>query len=135
MILNPLESIKITVLTTSKELLNDKDMAWIYLIVRADIYKDKDIFNEYLDRFNWHSEKERLIQLNKNFQLLLDKYPTDLLSLVQALRDISDPVAKMERELEDGYELNGFYAVKLSEDHKYLKSIADKALKAFGENN
>lgn len=133
--LNPLDSIKTTILTTSRDLLNDKDMAWLYLIVKDSIYNEQDLFNEYLDRFNWHSEKERLIQLNKNFQLLLNNYPTDLFGLVQALRDISDPVAKMERELEEGYELNGFYAVKLSEDHKYLKSIADKALKAIGEIN
>lgn len=131
--LNPLSSIKTTVLTTSRDFFDDKDMAWLYLIVRADIYKEQDLFNEYLERFNWHSEKERLIQLNKNFQLLLSKHPTDLLGLVQALRDISDPFAKMERELEDGYELNSFYAAKLSEDPKYLKDIANKALKSIGE--
>lgn len=133
MILNPFDSIKTTVLTTSRDLFNDKDMAWIYLIVKADIYKEQDLFNEYLDRFDWHSEKERLIQLNKNFQLLQNNQPHTLLQTVQALRDISDPVAKMERELEDDYELNGFYAVKLSEDHKYLKDIANKALKFIGE--
>lgn len=133
MTLNPLASIRTTVLTTGRDLLNDKDLSWLYLIVKDGIYNEQDLFNEYLDRFNWHSEKERLIQLNKNFQLLLNNYPTDLLSAVQALRDISDPIAKMERELEDGYELNGLYAIKLSEDHKYLKSIADKALKAIGE--
>lgn len=133
MTLNPLDSIRTTILTTSRDLINDKDLAWLYLIVKAGIYKDKDLFDEYLDRFNWHSEKERLIVLNKNFQLLQNHQPHTLLQAVQALRDISDPIAKMERELEDGYGLSGFYAVKLSEDHKYLKAIADSALKSIGE--
>lgn len=83
MTLNPLVSIRTTVLTTSRDLLNDKDMAWIYLIVNDGIYKNNDLFNEYLDRFDWHSEKERLIQLNKSFQLLL----ADKSSLLENLND------------------------------------------------
>lgn len=131
--LNPLESIRTTVLTSSRDIMQDKDMAWLYLILSPKIYDDHDVFHEYLDRFDWHNDKERLIQLNKNFQLLQNHQPHTLLQAVQALRDISDPVAKMARELEDGYELNGFYAVKLSEDHKYLKGIANKVLKFIGE--
>lgn len=83
MTLNPLASIKTTVLTTGRDLLNDKDLAWLYLIVKVNIYEEQDLFNEYLDRFNWHSEKERLIQLNKNFQLLL----ADTSSLLENLND------------------------------------------------
>lgn len=133
MTLNPLKSIKTTVLSTSEDLLNNKGMAWLFLIVRADIYKKQDIFNEYLDRFNWHSEKERLIQLNKNFQLICNDCPYDLLVTSQALRDIIDPVSKMKRELKSNEQLNGVQAVKLSEDHNYLKSIAKNALEFLGE--
>lgn len=73
-ILNPLESIKITVLSTSRDIIQDKDMAWLYLIMSPNIYENNEVFNEYLDKFNWHEEKERLIVLNKNFQFLLTKY-------------------------------------------------------------
>lgn len=69
---NPLESIQTTVLTTSRSLMQDADMAWLYLIVSPHIYEQKDIFNAYLNRFYWQSSKERLIQLNQNFQSLLN---------------------------------------------------------------
>lgn len=133
MTLNPLDSIKTTVLTTSRDLLNDKDMAWIYLIVKDKIYKEQDLFNEYLDRFNWHSEKERLIQLNKNFQIVCHQEPSDLQVTSQALRDILDPISKMIRELKPNEQLNGTYTMKLSEDPNYLKSIAKNALEFMGE--
>lgn len=133
MTLNPLDSIKTTVLTTSRDLLNDKDMAWLYLIVKADIYKDKDLFDEYLDRFNWHKEKERLIQLNKNFQIVCHQEPCDLQVTSQALRDILDPISKMKRQLKADEQLDGIYAIKLSEDPNYLKSIAKNALEFMGE--
>lgn len=47
-----------------------------------------------------------------------------------ALKDIVDPVLKMQREAEkDGCNLNGAMAVMLSENAGYLKEIARKALK------
>lgn len=133
MTLNPLDSIKTTVLSTSRDLLNDKDMAWLYLIVKDEIYKEQDLFNEYLDKFNWHSEKERLIQLNKNFQIVCHQEPCDLQVTSQALRDVLDPISKMKRKLKPDEQLNGAYAIKLSEDPNYLKSIAKNALEFLGE--
>ena len=70
MMTNPLQSIKTTVLTTSRDLLADKDMAWLYLIVSEGISNDHELLNEFLDRFGWHSERDRLIELNKNFKHL-----------------------------------------------------------------
>lgn len=133
MTLNPLRSIQTTVLSTPRNIINDKDMAWIYLIVKADIYKEQDLFNEYLDRFNWHSEKDRLIQLNKNFQLMCHECPYDLLVTSQALRDIIDPISKMKRQLKSNEQLDGTYAIKLSKDPNYLKAIAKNALEFLGE--
>ena len=68
---NPLESIRTTVLTTSRDVMQDADMTWLYLIVSPHIYEREDIFNAYLNRFYWQKEKERLIQLNQKFQSLL----------------------------------------------------------------
>jgi chromosome segregation ATPase len=48
--------------------------------------------------------------------------------LREALDEIANPVAAMRRRLKEGEELNGQYAVMLSESSEHLKSIARKAL-------
>jgi len=47
---------------------------------------------------------------------------------VQALNDVIDPISKMNRELEEGYRLDGQMAHKLSQDPNYLREIAKTAL-------
>jgi len=46
----------------------------------------------------------------------------------QALKDIVDPIEQMNRELEEGYRLDGQMAHKLSQDPNYLREIAKTAL-------
>lgn len=48
---------------------------------------------------------------------------------IQALRDIIDPVAKMKRELQEGYVLN-HYAAFLGSNAAHLKGRAQQALTA-----
>ncbi|WP_286687235.1 hypothetical protein [Acinetobacter sp. GWC1_38_13] len=51
----------------------------------------------------------------------------DALSL--ALDQIAYPIPHMQKEADlNGCELNGYWAVKMSEDHTYSKDIARKAL-------
>ena len=52
---------------------------------------------------------------------------------LQALKDIVDPISSFQRNLKEGETINGLMAVKLSEDHNYLKDIAQKALAAIQE--
>jgi len=52
---------------------------------------------------------------------------------LQALKDIVDPIGSFQRNLKEGETINGLMAVKLSEDHFYLKDIAQKALTAIQE--
>ena len=68
-ITNPLKSIAITVISTSRDVLDDKDMAWLYLIVTPDV-THSPLFNTAIDRFGWEQHRERLITLNHNFQKL-----------------------------------------------------------------
>lgn len=63
---NPLDSIATTIICTSRDIMNDKEFAWLYLIVTPDIHHE--ILDEVINRFGWHSEKERIIQLNQQFK-------------------------------------------------------------------
>jgi hypothetical protein len=45
-----------------------------------------------------------------------------------ALRAIADPISYMRSRLKKGEQLDGMWAVKLSEDAAFLKDIARKAL-------
>jgi len=47
---------------------------------------------------------------------------------ISALQAIRNPIAHFQQQLKDGEKLDGMYAVQLSNDAGYLKSIADKAL-------
>ena len=50
-------------------------------------------------------------------------------SLTLALDQIAYPIPHMQKEAElNGCELNGYWAVKMSEDHTYSKDIARRAL-------
>jgi hypothetical protein len=48
--------------------------------------------------------------------------------LKSALEKISNPIKSMEQELKEGETLNGQYAIQLSNDASYLKSIALNAI-------
>ncbi|WP_252717980.1 hypothetical protein [Acinetobacter ursingii] len=50
-------------------------------------------------------------------------------ALTLALDQIAYPIPHMQKEAElNGCELNGYWAVKMSEDHTYSKDIARRAL-------
>ena len=49
--------------------------------------------------------------------------------LREALEEIENPIEFVRKRLKDGEQINGQYAVLLSQDHNYLKSIAKDALK------
>lgn len=46
----------------------------------------------------------------------------------KALEDVVDPIGKMRRELQEGEQLNGVYAIQMSDNAEYIKSIARDAL-------
>jgi len=47
---------------------------------------------------------------------------------LQALKDILHPIGKMEREMPEGYRLNGM-AVQMADMPSYLREIAQEALR------
>jgi hypothetical protein len=54
---------------------------------------------------------------------------------IQALKDIHDPISRLKRNMEEGYVLDGFYAVQLSQNASFLKDIAKDALVEIKEIN
>lgn len=66
----------------------------------------------------WQHQQSKIDDLQKR---------VDALTL--ALDQIAYPIPHMQKEAElNGCELNGYWAVKMSEDHTYSKDIARKAL-------
>ena len=65
---------------------------------------------------------QRLQEIINEQQLRID-------ALSLALDQIAYPIPHMQKEAElNGCELNGYWAVKMSEDHTYSKDIARRAL-------
>ena len=59
----------------------------------------------------------------------VDELQKRLDALTLALDQIAYPIPHMQKEAElNGCELNGYWAVKMSEDHTYSKDIARRAL-------
>ena len=50
--------------------------------------------------------------------------------LRQALRDIADPIAAWQRDLEEGYTLDGAACVRMADDPETYRRMAREALKA-----
>ncbi|MEA1231078.1 hypothetical protein ODQ17_17020 [Acinetobacter sp. IRS14] len=66
----------------------------------------------------WQHQQEK----NNELQSRVD-------ALTLALYQIAYPIPHMQKEAElNGCELNGYWAVKMSEDHTYSKDIARRAL-------
>lgn len=67
---------------------------------------------------SWQHQQAKVEELQKR---------VDALTL--ALDQIAYPIPHMQKEAElNGCELNGYWAVKMSEDHTYSKDIARRAL-------
>ncbi|MDV8150409.1 hypothetical protein R5L37_01335 [Acinetobacter pittii] len=67
---------------------------------------------------SWQHQQAKVEELQKR---------VDALTL--ALNQIAYPIPHMQKEAElNGCELNGYWAVKMSEDHTYSKDIARRAL-------
>lgn len=68
------------------------------------------------------SIKQKLTRKSEELQKRVD-------ALTLALDQIAYPIPHMQKEAElNGCELNGYWAVKMSEDHTYSKDIARRAL-------
>ena len=62
-------------------------------------------------------------------QSKVDELQKQVDALTLALDQIAYPIPHMQKEAElNGCELNGYWAVKMSEDHTYSKDIARRAL-------
>ena len=88
--------------------------AWDYQQSKIDeLTKQRDSFIKA-----YEIEMDESIELQKR---------VDALTL--ALDQIAYPIPHMQKEAElNGCELNGYWAVKMSEDHTYSKDIARRAL-------
>ena len=70
-----------------------------------------------------------LFDLVKEKQSKVDELQKRVDALTLALDQIAYPIPHMQKEAElNGCELNGYWAVKMSEDHTYSKDIARRAL-------
>ena len=50
--------------------------------------------------------------------------------LRQALRDIADPIAAWQRDLKEGYKLDGAACVRMADDPETYRRMAREALRA-----
>lgn len=70
-----------------------------------------------------------LFDLVKEKQSKVDELQKRVDALTLALDQIAYPIPHMQKEAElNGCELNGYWAVKMSEDNTYSKDIARRAL-------
>ena len=69
------------------------------------------------------------LSLWQHQQAKIDDLQKRVDALTLALDQIAYPIPHMQKEAElNGCELNGYWAVKMSEDHTYSKDIARRAL-------
>ena len=69
------------------------------------------------------------LSLWQHQQFKVDELQKRVDALTLALDQIAYPIPHMQKEAElNGCELNGYWAVKMSEDHTYSKDIARRAL-------
>ncbi len=77
-------------------------------------------------------QKEQLNKLDRvidGYAIEVDELQKRVDALTLALDQIAYPIPHMQKEAElNGCELNGYWAVKMSEDHTYSKDIARRAL-------
>lgn len=102
-------------------------------------------FEKWLDENNMFMEIERKFNQEHNTyeycairwiweswqhqQTKIDELQKRVDALTLALDQIAYPIPHMQKEADmNGCELNGYWAVKMSEDHTYSKDIARKAL-------
>ena len=82
-----------------------------------DIEQNESDYEFYFNAA-WNTQQSKIDDL----QLRID-------ALSLALDKIAYPIPHMQKEADlNGCELNGYWAVKMSEDHTYSKDIARKAL-------
>ncbi|WP_411690586.1 hypothetical protein [Acinetobacter towneri] len=68
-------------------------------------------------------------QVWQHLQEIINEQQLRIDALSLALDQIAYPIPHMQKEADlNGCELNGYWAVKMSEDHTYSKDIARKAL-------
>ena len=77
-------------------------------------------------------QKEQLNKLDRvidGYAIEVDELQKRVDALTLALDQIAYPIPHMQKEADlNGCELNGYWAVKMSEDHTYSKDIARRAL-------
>ncbi|WP_228267877.1 hypothetical protein [Acinetobacter oleivorans] len=87
----------------------------------------------------WQHQQAKVEKAQANAELLNEAFQRSVAreeelqkrveALVLALDQIAYPIPHMQKEAElNGCELNGYWAVKMSEDHTYSKDIARRAL-------
>ena len=77
---------------------------------------------EYIEPHTFESDSEA----NLFYSYLESRKYIDRLE--NTLKEIIDPIHFMSERLEDGEELNGFYAIKLADNPDYLREIAKRGL-------
>lgn len=87
----------------------------------------------------WQHQQSKVDELTKQRDSFIKAYEIEVDKSVElqkrvdaltlALDQIAYPIPHMQKEAElNGCELNGYWAVKMSEDHTYSKDIARRAL-------
>ena len=76
-----------------------------------------------------HTHKNRVDEAMCSAKFQITEFKKKLETTKQALQKIANPISFMREEAEkNGYKLDGVMAIKLSEDHNYLKEIARQAI-------
>ena len=74
-----------------------------------------------------NGKENKMTAIEKKQEELIEKYK-------DALEKIANPIGWMQNDAEKrGLRLDGMWAIKLAEDHNYLREIASKALSELAE--
>jgi len=90
---------------------------WVSFAKTADKVKYMDKMVQSWERLGKVAQKSKNTEKEK------------LAITIQALKDVIQPIDKIKRELEDGYQIDGRMAVALANDPNHLREIATEALK------
>jgi len=85
-------------------------------------------YKKLMEDVGMPNSRSLLVALRQVANEVAQEWDKKLEIAVQALNDVIDPISKMNRELEEGYRLDGQMAIKLSQDPNYLREIAKTAL-------
>jgi hypothetical protein len=85
-------------------------------------------YKKIMEDLGMPNSRSLLVALQQVANEVSYEYEKKLNVVTQTLEDIINPITKLKRGLKDGEQLDGGYAIMLSKDPEYLRTMAQEAL-------